>query len=165
MTRRFVGLVILWNWKSAVVSSICRSLIFLAANLAAGPDAALRAMAVEFAFRAAAAGFFGAMTQAFTGVKPARLADAGALVLVPLLAHIAEFLVHTTAGTPALGVSMAGSIAFSMVTTMFNLHAMRQGALIVGEGSRPLIDDLRRAPALAASFVAAVITVLRGGAR
>jgi hypothetical protein len=63
-----------WNWKSALVSSVCRALIFLAANLPAGRHAALRAMLTEFLFRAVAAGFYGALTQAF---RSARLRAAG----------------------------------------------------------------------------------------
>lgn len=154
-----------WNWKASLVSAVSRSLIFLAANLTAGLDAAFTAMTVEFAFRAGAAGFFGAMTQAFSRLARPWLATAGALVLVPATAHAAEFLVHRAAGTPQLAVSMAGSLAFSVMTTAFNLHAMRHGALIVGAGSRPLLDDIRRAPALALSLLTSIVAVVRGGLR
>lgn len=154
-----------WNWKAALVSAVSRSLIFLVANLPAGIDAALGAMCVEFAFRAGAAGFFGAMTQAFAALRRPRLATVGALAVVPAVAHAAEFLVHSAAGTPQLAASIAGSLAFSLLTTAFNLHAMRHGALIVGAGSRPLSEDLRRAPALAGSLVLAAIALVRGSVR
>lgn len=151
-----------WNWKAAMVSSLCRALIFFAANLSEGRDAALRAMYTELAYRALASGFYGSLTQAFTRLPPGPRTTFAALVAVPGLAHAVEFGVHSLAGTPALGVSMAGSIAFSMITTLFNLHAMRSGALIVGEGSRPLIEDFRRMSALAASFAASAASALRG---
>lgn len=151
-----------WNWKAAVVSAVSRSLIFLTANLPAGLDAALSAMMVEFAFRAGAAGFFGAMTQAFAKLRRPRLAMAGALLLVPAAAHTAEGLVHTAAGTPQLAASIMGSVAFSLITTAFNLHAMRHGVLIAGAGSRPLREDIRRAPALAASLIVTAFALVRG---
>lgn len=154
-----------WNWKSALVSAVSRSLIFLVANLPAGVDAALSAMAIEFVFRAGAAGFFGAMMQAFAALGPSRFAMAGALIVVPAAAHAAELLVHTAAGTPRLAASIAGSLAFSVATTAFNVHAMRHGALIVGTGSRPLSEDIRRAPALAASLVVTLIALVRGSVR
>ena len=54
-----------WNWKSAVVSALCRASIFFVINISAGWDAALAAMQVEFAYRAVAAGFYGSLTQYF----------------------------------------------------------------------------------------------------
>ena len=57
-------------------------------------------------------------------------------------------VVHALAGTPRLGAGMLGSIAFSCMTTAFNLFAMRRGAFIVGDGRGSLASDLRRLPAL-----------------
>jgi hypothetical protein len=64
-------LVCRWNYKSAVMSALCRGPIFFAANLSAGPDAALAAMCTEFVFRFATSGFYGAITQAFRASEPA----------------------------------------------------------------------------------------------
>ncbi len=150
-----------WNWKSAVVSSVCRALLFLAINLSAGADAALRAMWTEFVFRAVAAGFYGSMTEAFARLRPSRAATASALLVVPGVAHAMEAGVHWAAGTPMLAASVGASVAFSLLTTAFNLHAMRRGALLAGAGGRPLSDDLRRMPALVASFIGAGIASAR----
>jgi len=162
MTRVWEALARSWNWKAALVSAVCRALIFFAANLAAGPPAAARAMLTEFLYRAVAAGFYGSMTQAFSRCRPGAVTNAIALVIIPGVAHALEFAVHSMAGTPMLAASMAGSVAFSMLTTLFNLHAMRRGALIVGAGSRPLSEDLRRMPSMVMSFAAASVAVLRG---
>ena len=146
-----------WNWKSSLLSSACRALIFLATNLPVGLQPGLQAMLTEFVFRGVASGVFGSMTQAFSRARPARLSTSVALIGLPILSHSAEFLVHRAAGTPRLGTSMAVSIAFSVLTTAFNLFAMRRGALIVGAGERPLTEDLRRIPMLLIGFATSVI--------
>ena len=61
---------------------------------------------------------------------------------------------HWAAGTARLGPRIAGSILFSVVSTLFNLHAMRHGALLVGHHrAASLRTDLRRMPALVATFL------------
>jgi len=92
-----------WNWKSAVLSPVFRSQIFLAVNLRAGWKAALGAMAAEFAYRSVAAGFCGALTQAFRGADPAWMAGFAVAILLPLLSHSIELLIHWLRGTPNLG--------------------------------------------------------------
>lgn len=144
-----------WNYKSAVLSSSMRSLVFFAANLTAGTDAAVAAMVTEFVFRFATAGFYGAMTQAFRCVEPARHGALAALVLLPVVAHSLEFLVHSWRGTPELAASIAASLAMTAVSTLFNLFAMRRGVLVVGRGSRSLFADLCSMPRVVAAFLAA----------
>jgi hypothetical protein len=142
-----------WNYKSAVMSSLFRAQIFFLANLPAGPDAAVAAMSVEFVFRFVTAGFYGALTQAFRHVQPAWSATLTVMVLLPLVGHTMELGVHWWRATPRLGTSLTASVAVTVVSTAFNLFAMRRGALIVGEGSRPLWHDLARMPALLAAFL------------
>lgn len=154
-----------WNWKSAVVSSIARGAIFFAANLSAGSGAAMRAMMTELAYRAVTAGFYGSMTERVARSARGPRTTLTALAVIPAIAHVMEFAVHRAAGTPLLAASMAGSVALSVLTTWFNLHAMREGALIAGQGSRPLLDDLGRMPALVMSFVAAGVAAVRGSSR
>lgn len=132
-----------------------RAGIFFAANAKAGADAATAAMMTEFCFRFATSGFYGALTQRFRLVEPPMLGTIGAMLLLPALAHSLEFVVHTLRGTPELAASMTASIAFTMLSTAFNLFAMRRGALIVGEGTRTLLGDLRAMPRLVVLFVAA----------
>lgn len=150
-TRVFIGG---WNWKAAATSSTVRATIFLVANLSAGPAAALRAMTAEFGLRVVTAGFYGALTESFRRVEPRRHAMAVVMVLLPLVAHALELLVHWTIGTPQLARSIALSASFTAVSTAFNLFAMQRGAFIVGDGRAGLADDLRRVPHLIAEFIA-----------
>lgn len=142
-----------WNYKSAVMSSAFRAQVFLIANLSAGPEAAIAAMGAEFVFRFATAGLYGALTQAFRGVQPERAATIAVMVLLPLVGHSLELCVHWLRGTPNLITSIAASVGFTILSTAFNLFAMRRGALIVGEGSRSLWQDLMQMPSLLAAFI------------
>jgi hypothetical protein len=137
-----------WNWKSAVLSSMCRATIFFAANLSAGLGAAFGALGVELGYRVLASGVYGALTERCGQITPARSGLFAALIVIPGLAHTVEYGVHALAGTPKLGAGMIGSITFSCVTTAFNLFAMRRGAFIVGHGRGSLASDLRRLPGL-----------------
>ena len=147
------SLVRRWNWKSAVLSPLFRSQIFLAVNLKAGWKAALGAMTAEFAYRALAAGFYGALTQAFREVEPAWLAGFTVAILLPVFSHTVELLVHWSRGTPNLWTSIGASVGFTLVSTVFNLYAMRRGVFVVGKGSASLAADLRRIPRLLVEFL------------
>jgi len=142
-----------WNWKSALFSSIIRALIFLIANLTAGWRAAAGATLAEFVFRAVTSGFFGSFTQAFRTVEPAALATLTLLILLPLISHSLELAVHFAAGTPNLARSMISSVIFTEIAVLFNLYAMRRGALVVGENATSMSSDLRRIPALIGGFL------------
>lgn len=150
------GLLRRWNWKSALLSAVSRGLLFFAVNMPAGWRAALGAFLTELVFRACTSGFYGAITQAFVPVRPAWTATVTTMVLLPALSHTLEFIVHAARGTPELSRSIAASVAFTALSTAFNLFAMRRGALLVGEGRAAMADDLRRMPRLVAAFVLAV---------
>ncbi len=147
-------LVVRWNWKSALFSSIIRALIFLFANLTAGWRAASGAMLAEFAYRAVTAGFYGAITQALRQAEPEWAACVAALVLLPLVSHSIELTVHLLRGTPKILASLIASVVFTALSTLFNLYAMRRGALVVGAGSDSVAGDLKRVPRLIAGFLA-----------
>ena len=104
------ALVRRWNYKSAVLSAVLRASIFFGANRAAGVDAAVAAMITEFCFRISTAGFYGAVTQAFRRVEPPQAGTIAAMVVLPLVTHSLEFIVHWWRGTPELGVSIAASV-------------------------------------------------------
>lgn len=142
-----------WNYKSAAMSSLFRASLFFGVNLSAGFDAAMGAMAAEFLFRFATAGFYGALTQAFRRAEPERAAMLAAMVLLPLAGHSLELLLHWSRGTPRLAESILASVVLTAFSTAFNLFAMRRGALIIGDGSRSLLHDLRQMPALFAAFL------------
>lgn len=144
-----------WNWKSALLSSIVRSLIFFCINLVAGLPAALAALLTELTFRGAASGFYGALTEAFRFAEPEWAASLAVMILLPLAGHSLEFAVHLARGTAKLGTSIFASVCFTALSTLFNLYAMRRGALVTGEGRQTLTDDLKMMPRLLASFLAA----------
>ncbi|MGH9629913.1 MAG: hypothetical protein ACRD7E_16470 [Bryobacteraceae bacterium] len=151
-----------WNWKSALTSAIIRAIIFFSTNLRAGLTAAAGAMAAEFLFRLIASGFYGSLTQAFRRAEPAWLASITVMILLPLVSHSVEFLIHWLRGTPELRVSIIASVSFTVISTLFNLYAMRRGTLIVGEERKSLGEDLRAMPGLIASFLAyAPVTLWR----
>ena len=155
-----------WNWKSAVFSSILRALIFLIANLTAGWRSAAGAMAAEFLFRAVISGFYGSLIQAFRNAEPAWIATLTMLILLPFISHSLELAMHLARGTPKLLSSVIASVAFTEIASLFNLYAMRRGALVVGAEAPSIGADLRRVPRLIAGFIAAgplfIFRYLRG---
>lgn len=144
-----------WNWKSGATSAIVRGVIFFTVNLGAGRDAALGAMLTEFGYRTLLSGAVGSVTQALRTCEPAWAAGLTASVILPLIGHLVEFTVHSLRGTPRLGTSVAVSISFTVLSTLFNLYAMRHGVLVVGRCGRTLLQDLAAMPLLIAGFVAA----------
>jgi hypothetical protein len=142
-----------WNYKAAILSSILRATLFCVTNLSAGVDAALAAMTTEFCFRFATSGFYGAITQAFRRVEPARAGALAAIVVLPLVAHSLEFMAHWLRATPVLGPSILASVVFTILSTTFNLFAMRHGALIVGRERRSLLSDHAVMPRLVVMFI------------
>ena len=146
-----------WNWKSAVLSSAFRASLFFSANLSAGLDAAFAAMLTEFVFRGVTAGFYGGLTQSLRHATPHWLASLTVMVLLPISTHVTEFFVHWARGTEKLTTSLAVSVVFTIISTLFNLFAMRRGVLIVGEGRGSLLADLRQVPRLIVLFVASFV--------
>ena len=145
----------LWNWKAALFSSNIRAVLFLLANLTAGWKSATAAMLAEFVYRAATAGFYGAITQAFRKAEPAWAGRLAAIVLLPGVSHLLESGVHVLRGTPHIITSVIASVCFTIISTLFNLYAMQRGALVVGAEARSLKSDLQRMPELIGGFLAA----------
>jgi hypothetical protein len=150
-----------WNWKSALFSSAYRGAVFFFSNLRSGIHAAVGAMLAEFAYRGLTAGFYGAATQSLSHARPRWLASAGAIVGMPLVSHAIEFAVHWARGTPHLKTSMFASVGFTVLSTLFNLHAMRHGVLVTGSEGRSLREDLRALPQTIRSFGGSGFELLR----
>ena len=150
-----------WNWKSALTSTVLRAPIFFLVNLAAGPKAAA-ALLTELVLRSLTSGFYGSLTEALREAEPAWLAGLTASVLMPVANHSLELVVHWLRGTPRLANSILASVCFTVVSTLFNLYAMRRGALIVGENQQSFAHDMRRMPRLVLGFLAAgPLTIVR----
>lgn len=145
-----------WNWKVAFFSAVPRAIIFLVANLSAGWDAARSAMLADFVYRLATAGFYGAISQQMGRITPHRKGTLAAILIVPAFAHLIEFCLHSLRGTPNLRNSILASVAFSIVSVLFNLHIMRAGAMVVGKEARSFGEDMRMMPRLVLSFLLAV---------
>lgn len=145
-------LLVRWHWKSALYSSVCRSVLFFIVNINAGWGAASSAMAAEFAYRAVTAGFYGALTQAFRKVEPRWQGALAAAFLLIVVSHTLEFAVHWLRGTPNLKASIAASMCFTAVSTLFNLHAMRNGVFVTGAEGLSLAADFKRLPAVLAAI-------------
>jgi len=132
---------------------MARALVFFFANLSSGVDAATGAMLAEFFYRACTSGFYGALTQAFRRSEPRWAASLAVMLGVPALSHSIELLVHYLRHTPNLRTSILVSLLFTLVSTSFNLHAMRNGVLIVGPGEQSLLGDLRSLPTVIWTFL------------
>lgn len=142
-----------WNWKSAIFSSLCRSAVFFLTTLPFGLRAASGAMFAEFLYRAFSAGFYGGLTQSFRRIEPRRIATLVAMIGIPAFSHTIEFLMHWLRGTPNLAVSISASFLFTIISTAFNLHAMRRGVLVVGQEGRSLLSDMRALPSTIFTFI------------
>ncbi|HEY7182653.1 MAG TPA: hypothetical protein VIC84_14590 [Blastocatellia bacterium] len=149
-------LLLRWNWKTALLSACVRGTIFFVSNLGAGLNAAISAMAVEAALFATLAGFYGAMAQTFRRAQPAWAATMAVMILMPVVNHTLEYVLHNANDTEKIAAGVATSISLSILSAMFNLFAMRRGVLIVGDERAPLSDDLRRMPRVVFDFVMAV---------
>lgn len=155
-------LVVRWHWKSALMSAVIRGVLFFAATLRSGLDAAGAAFAIEFAFRAVTSGFFSSVTQAFRRATPNWAATLVVVAGLPFIAHVLEYGVHWIGGTERLGRAMAASVGFTVLSAAFTLHVMRRGALLVGdEDDRPFREDLAEMPRLVAGFAAALVRGVR----
>jgi len=149
-----------WNWKAGLLSALMRSLIFFAAYLWKKEAlwAAIGAMGAQFIFRMLFGGINGALIQAYTRVEPAWQAVLTVPLVLAFFSHVIEFAVQTAydnyAGTSGKGKAIMASVIVSAVSAVFNLFAMRRGALLVkDEKSQSLWKDLKRFPLITTQFI------------
>lgn len=151
----------MWNWKSAVFSAGIRASIFFLVNLRAGRAAALAAFCTEILLRLTTSGFYGGLTQACGRLEPEWKGLLVAAITLPLVSHALEFIVHLWRGTPELALSITASIGFTLISTLFNVFAMRRGAFTTGAGSQSLVADLKQTPRLVLTFVRGALRLAR----
>lgn len=149
-----------WNWKAAVLSALMRSPIFFTAYLfqKQGLAIAIGAMLTQFLFRTLFGGVNGAIIQAFRKVEPAWHAVLTIPLVLATFSHLIEFVVQTVydswIGTHGKGKAILVSIIISIISAVFNLFAMRRGALLVKDESRQSFwRDLIRMPWLIFEFI------------
>ncbi len=101
------------------------------------------------------------MQQQALGIKPRYFAWLAVVLVVPFTSLGADALAHLLldhVNAHALGI---GALIFTLISAMFHWHVMENGALLVGEQSRPLSSDLRQLPGLLLSFVMAPVLWFR----
>jgi len=149
-------LLLLWNWKSAVLSVVLRGPIFFIAALQKGWQAAAAALFAESIFCALSAGFYGAVVQILKDAEPAWLTGTFLTVTLPVTFQALEYALHRYRGTPHLRVAAIVSFVMSGIATLFNWYAMRHGTMLVGREARGFSGDLRRLPRLILGFILAL---------
>src|SRR6185369_8954223 len=135
------SIVFRWNWKAAVLSALLRAPIFLFAYLfqKQGIADAVSVTILLAVFRVVFGGVNGAIIQAYRNVKPAWHAVLTVPVVLAAFSHVVEFVVltgyDTITGTHGKTKAIFISIIVSIISAIFNLFAMRRGALIVRDES------------------------------
>lgn len=153
-------LIYRWNWKSAVLSALLRAPIFFFTYLfnKDGLKLAIGAAAAQSVFRLIFGGVNGAIIQSFSKVEPAWHAVLTVPVVLATFSHIVEYFVQTLydhqTGSDAKGRAITISVVVSAISAIFNLFAMRRGALLVKDESQQSIwRDLKSMPWLALEFL------------
>ena len=149
-----------WNWKSAVLSALLRAPIFFIAYLFKkdGLKLAIGAALAQSVFRIIIGGMNGSIIQSFSKVEPAWHAVVTVPIILSAFSHVLEFAVQTMydnqTGVNGKGMAITVSITVSAISAVFNLFAMRRGALLVKDESQQSIwRDLKRMPWLALEFL------------
>jgi len=109
---------------------------------------------VEAAYVLATAGILSAWQQQALGLKPRCLAWAIIVLAIPLGSLAADSALHLWLDTGNMLALGLGALAGTLISSMFHWHLMRNGAMLIGNSSRSLRDDLRSMPRLAFTFVA-----------
>jgi hypothetical protein len=147
-------LLLLWNWKSAVLSMILRGPIFFVAAVRQGWRAAVAALVTESIYCVLSAGFYGAVVQILKDAEPQWLTGIFLTLAIPVTFQVLEYLLHWFRGTPHLRIAAFVSLAVSAVSALFNWYAMRRGTLLVGREAGGFGGDIRRLPRLLLGFLA-----------
>src|SRR5271157_892246 len=165
MLRRPQQLLLLWNWKSALLSIVLRGPIFFGAAVRHGWKAAMAALFTESIFCVLSAGFYGAVVQILKDAEPRWLTGAFLTVVMPVIFQVLEYLLHWFRGTPHLRVAAIVSLVVSAISALFNWYAMRRGTLLVGGEGGGFGGDLRRLPRLLFGFLAVLPRKIAGKLR
>ncbi len=154
------SLVLRWNWKSAVLSAALRAPIFFFTYVFKkdGLRLAIGAAITQSVFRLIFGGINGAIIQSFSRVEPPWHAVLTVPLVLAAFSHVVEFFVQTAydhqTGVNGKGKAISISVLVSAISAVFNLFAMRRGALLVKDESQQSIwRDLRRMPRIALEFI------------
>lgn len=161
-----------WNWKAVLMAMLVRgSIYFTIYKASENTLVTLTAVALDVVVvRFLTTGMAGALVQSFRKAQPIWLANLIVSIMLPAFVHTIEFATHyihesyfsDILAAPLDGVArkraFAISVLFSVVSVLFNLYAMRRGALLVGAGedTQSLKDDLKQIPRLVGEFIVAL---------
>jgi len=154
LVRRPQQLLLLWNWKSALLSMILRGPIFFVAAVQRGLASAVAALFTESVFCVLSAGFYGAVVEILKDAEPRWLTGIFLTLVLPVTFQVLEYVLHWFRRTPHLRIAAVISMVVSGLSALFNWYAMRRGTLLVGRGAGGLGGDLRRLPRLLFGFLA-----------
>ncbi len=149
-----------WNWKAAILSALLRAPIFFFSYLFKkdGLKLAVGAAIAQSLFRVVFGGINGAIIQSYSKVEPAWHAVLTIPIVLATFSHLIEYGVQAVydsqAGVEGKGRAVFISVIVSAISAVFNLFAMRRGALLVKDESQQSIwRDLWRMPWLAFEFI------------
>lgn len=146
--------VLRWNGKAALLSAICRGIVFLIASIRSHHAGRFSGVLVEALFGAVCAGFFGTLTQTLRFADPEWFAELLLAGIYPLLFQLCDLFFHAALGTQVFRIGMIASAVFTALSAAFNLYIMRRGTLLVGKDGNSFAHDLSALPRLALLFVA-----------
>lgn len=150
-----------WNWKAAVLSMTIRCVALFCLVARQGGHSGLRAAAIEAIYVSFTAGTWAAVQQRALPVRPRWLSNLLVVAAVPALAQWVDYMVQHSLGTPGMRAASLSLFTWGLFSASLHLHLMRHGALLVGDGSRSFVSDLRRLPRLLLSFASGPIRLLR----
>lgn len=141
-----------WNWKCALMSATVRSSIYLIAMMRTGMRGSLAVVLVEIVYVTLTAGLYAGLQQRSLNLRPRALGNLAIVAGVPGLAQTLDWLTHRLTGAVATQHATFAVCVFTLLSALFHLHVMRNGAFLTGHG-RSLASDFRRMPRLIAGFV------------
>ena len=123
-----------------------------------GVKVALGAALAQSVFRFVFGGVNGSVIQAFRRVEPAWHAVLTVPLVLATFSHLIEYVVQyfydQNVGSKGKTSAIAVSVIISIISAVFNLFAMRRGALLVKDESRQSLGrDLIRMPWLIFEFI------------
>ncbi len=145
-----------WSWRAALFTAIFRALTFFVTNLAAGEKAALRAMAVEFAFAIVAGGLAGAVSQQLRRSEPLSATLLFIAGILPGTFVVVQLALHKLAHTPRLAGGLLLSFLLTSFSSLFSWYAMREGAMLGGADATSIRNDIRSLPGISLQFLLAL---------
>lgn len=143
-----------WNWKCALLSASMRSLVYVAAMAGARQHGAWGVVLVEIVYVTATAGLYAGLQQRGLGLRSRLLGNLIVVLAVPALAQSLDWLAHRAVGHAASGKVTGAVCLFTLISALFHLYVMRNGAFLTGAIGRTLLDDFRRMPRLTMGFLA-----------